>query len=174
QGAINKGTQQAMGEGQEGGQLTPEQQAAYQRLAGQQSALQKSLKQLSDEAKNTGEFSKLLGDLDRAAQEMQEVQTDLEQNNVNPNTVQKQDRILSRLLDSQRSMHERDYEKRRTSQTGTNVARSSPSDIDLTTQEGKNKLHDELLKVLEGKYSKDYEEIIKQYFEELENEEGKQ
>ncbi len=174
QGAINKGTQQAMGEGQEGGQLTPEQQAAYQRLAGQQSALQKSLKQLSEEAKNTGEFSKLLGDLDRAAQEMQEVQTDLEQNNVNPNTVQKQDRILSRLLDSQRSMRERDYEKRRTSQTGNNVPRSSPTDIDLTTQEGKNKLHDELLKVLEGKYSKDYEEIIKQYFEELEKEEVKQ
>ena len=174
QGGINAGTQQAMGMGQgQGGKLTPQQQAEYQRLGAQQGSAQKSLEELSREAKNAGEYSRLLGDLDKIAQEMQEVQTDLQQGNVNPNTLQKQERILSRLLESARSMRERDYEKRRQAAAGKNILQPSPTDIDLSTQEGKNKLREELLKVLEGKYTKDYEELIKKYFEQLEKEEIK-
>jgi hypothetical protein len=172
QGGINAGTQQAMGAGGQGeqGSVSAQQQAEYQRLGGQQAALQKSLEQLAEEAKNTGEFSKLLGDLDQVAKEMQEVQSDLAQGEVNPETIQKQDRILSRLLESTRSMRERDYEKKRTSSGGTNVQRSSPAELDLTTQEGKNRLRDELRKVLQGTYAKDYEELIRKYYEELEKE----
>jgi hypothetical protein len=153
--------------------LTPQQQAEYQRLGAQQGSAQKSLEELSREAKNAGEYSRLLGDLDKIAQEMQEVQTDLQQGNVNPNTLQKQERILSRLLESARSMRERDYEKRRQAAAGKNILQPSPANIDLSTQEGKNKLREELLKVLEGKYTKDYEELIKKYFEQLEKEEIK-
>ncbi|TAK60252.1 MAG: hypothetical protein EPO24_06835 [Bacteroidetes bacterium] len=170
QGNVNKGTQDAMGMGGQAG-MSSEQAAEYQRLGGQQAALQKSLEQLAQEAKNSGEFSKLLGDLDRVAQEMQEVQTDLVQGDVNPETLQKQERILSRLLDSQRSLREKDFEKRRRAEAGKNYDHASPADIDLTTQEGKNKLREELLKVLEGKYTKDYEDLIRKYFEQLEKEE---
>lgn len=168
QAGINQGTQNAMGQG-EGQGMSAQQQAEYQRLAGAQGSVQKSLQELNEEAKNAGEFSKLLGDLDKVAEEMKEVQTDLEQDNVNPNTVRKQEHILSRLLDSQRSMRERDYEKRRRAETGNNVVRSSPADIDLSSQEGKNRLREELLKVLEGKYSKDYEALIRKYFDQLES-----
>lgn len=172
QGGINSGTEKAMGMGQGQGEgLTSQQQAEYGRLAAQQAAVQKSLKELSNEAKNAGEFSKLLGDLDKVAQDMQEVQTDLAQGNVNPNTLHKQERILSRLLDSQRSMRERDYEKRRKAEAGKDILHASPTEIDLTTQEGKNRLREEMLKVLEGKYSKDYEELIRKYFEQLQEEE---
>jgi hypothetical protein len=175
QSGINQGTKQAMGEGGQGGEgMTPSQQAEYQRLAGAQGAVQKSLKELANEAKNSGEFSKLLGDLDKVADEMQEVQTDLEQGNVNPNTIKKQDHILSRLLDSQHSMRERDYEKKRTAEAGKTIPHTSPADIDLSTQEGKNKLREEMLRVLESKYSKDYEALIKKYFEQLEKEDVKQ
>lgn len=167
QGNINGQTQQALGQGEGMG---AQQQAEYQRLAGQQAALQKSLEELSKEAKNGGDFSKLLGDLDQVAKQMQEVQTDLVQGNVNPETIQKQDRILSRLLDASRSTRERDYEKRRRSEAGKNVEPAHPADIDLTTQEGRNRLREEMLKVLEGKYSKDYEELIRKYFEQLEKE----
>ncbi len=173
QGGINQGTRDAMGMGQGQG-LSAEQQAAYERLAGRQAAVQKTMQQLAEEAKNTGDFSKLLGDLNKIADEMQEVQTDLEQQNVTPETTQKQERILSRLLDSQRSMRERDYEKRRKSESGKTVPRVSPGEIDLTTQEGKNKLREELLRVLESKYSKDYETLIKKYFEELDRESADQ
>ncbi len=170
QSGLNKSTQDAMGMQGEGG-MSQEQAAEYKRLGGQQAAMQKSMEQLSAEAKKSEDFSKLLGDLDKIAQEMSEVQSDLVQGNVNPETIQKQERILSRLLDSQRSQHEKDFEKRRKAEAGKEYEHASPTGIDFSTQEGKNKLREELLKVLEGKYSKDYEDLIRKYFEQLEKSE---
>jgi len=165
QGGINEGTQGAMGGGKGG--MTQEQAAAMSRLAQQQSQLGKSMSELANEASQTEELSKLLGDLENIAKEMQEVATDMEQGNVNPATLQKQERILSRLLDSQRSMRERDYEKRRQAEQGKNVTRISPSELDLNSLEGKNQLQQDLLKALREKYSKDYETLIRKYFEAL-------
>jgi len=176
QSGINSGTQGAMGEGEggqggQGGQgLSPQQQSEYQRLSNQQGAVRQNLEELAKEAKNSGDYSKLLGDLDKVAQEMKEVQSDLSQGNVNPETIRKQEHILSRLLDSQRSTRERDYEKRRKAEAGKTASHASPGDLDLTTQDGKNKMREELLRSLEGKYSKDYEDLIRKYFESLEKE----
>ena len=168
---INAQTQGMLGEGQG---MTAQQAAEWARIAGQQGAVRKSLEQLAKEAEQTGELSKLLGDLNKIAQEMLEVQTDMEQGNVSPETLQKQERIVSRLLDSQRSMRERDYEKRRRAETGRNITRFGPTNIDLSSQEGRNRLREELLKVLEQKYSKDYEELIRRYFEALEKMDAKE
>ena len=120
---------------------------------------------MAREAASVGELSKLLGDLNRIAREMREVQTDLAQGSVNPETLRKQDSILSRLLDSQRSLRERDFERRRRAESGINVKRLSPGHIDLTSQEGKNRLREDLLKALQEGYSRDYEELIRKYFD---------
>jgi hypothetical protein len=72
------------------------------------------------------------------------------------------------LLDSQRSLRERDYERRRRAEVGRNVARASPGKIDLSTQESRNRLREDLLKALQEGYARDYEELIKRYFEVLE------
>ncbi|HSQ74910.1 MAG TPA: DUF4175 family protein [Bacteroidota bacterium] len=159
------GQQQGINDGTRG--LTPEQGAALARLAGEQGMVRKSLEELAREASRTGELSKILGDLQRVANDMREVQTDMAQGNVNPETLQKQDRILSRLLDAQRSMRERDFEKRRKAESGTAATRQSPPPIDLTTVEGRNRLQRDLLRALEEGYARDYEELIKKYFEAL-------
>lgn len=159
------GQQQGINDGTKG--LTPEQGAALARLAGEQGVVRKSLEELAREASRTGQLSKLLGDLNRVAQDMREVQTDMAQGNMNPEVLQKQDHILSRLLDAQRSMRERDYEKRRKAQTGTEVSRQSPPPVDLTTLEGRNKLQRDLLRALEEGYARDYEELIRKYYEAL-------
>jgi len=127
--------------------------------------IRKSLEQLAKEAAQSGDLSKMLGDLNKIAQEMREVQTDLAQGNVNPETLRKQERIVSRLLDSQRSARERDYEKKRKAESGKEIARKSPGAIDLSTQEGRNRLRQDMLKALEEGYAKDYGELIKKYFE---------
>jgi hypothetical protein len=159
------GRQQGINDATQG--LTPQQATEMARLAGEQGMVRKSLEDLSREANRTGDLSKLLGDLNRIAQDMREVQTDLAQGNVNPETLHKQERILSRMLDAQRSMRERDFEKRRKSEAGDNVARRSPSDLDLSTQEGRNKLQQDLLRALEEGYNRDYEELIRKYYESL-------
>jgi hypothetical protein len=147
--------------------LTPEQQAEIARLAGQQAAVQKSLDQLNEEAKQSAERERILGDLSKISDEMKEVVKDLEQKDINPSTIRKQERILSRLLDAQRSMHERDFEKRRRAEPGQDVVRASPKELDLTRQEGKNQLMQDLLKAMEEGYAKDYQDLIRKYFEAL-------
>ena len=159
------GQQQGINEGTRG--LTPQQAAEMGRLAAEQGAVRKSLEDLAREASRSGELSKLLGDLQRVARDMREVQTDLAGGSVNPETMNKQERILSRLLDAQRSMHERDFEKRRKAEAGTNTTRKSPPAIDLTTVEGRNRLQRDLLRALEEGYARDYEDLIKKYFEAL-------
>jgi hypothetical protein len=150
------------------GAMTPAQAAEMSRLAGEQGMVRKSLEQLAREAAAAGDLKKLMGDLNQAAREMVEVQTDLSSGNFNPETVRKQDRILSRLLDAQRSTRERDYEKKRTSTAGQNVNRESPASIDLTTIQGRDRLRRDMQKALQEGYAREYEDLIKRYFEILE------
>ena len=152
------------------GQLTQQQMAQLQRLTQEQGMIRKSLEQLNKEAKSAGESKKLGANLDKILEDMREVVSDMQNSKVNDNLVQKQERILSKLLDAQRSMNERDFEKNRESFTGKNVERESPPDLMLSTEEGRNKLRDELLNSVKEGYNKDYQELIKKYFEALEKE----
>ncbi len=162
QQAINQGTQQ-LGEGQ----MSMEARAQMQRLLGQQAALQKTLQQLEEESKRSQDGSRILGDLNKIAEDMQEVVRDMQQENVNPETIQRQEKILSRLLDASRSARERDYEKKRRSETGQDVVRRSPADIDPSLLEEKQGIQRDLQKAIQEGYSKDYEELIRKYFNTL-------
>lgn len=150
-----------------GGQLTPQQQAQLERLAQQQELIRKSLDELNREAKQKGESKKLPSNLDDVLKRMEEVITDMQTDKLDDELVQKQERILSRLLDAQRSINERDFEKQRESKTGENVTRRSPADIDPARLDKMNKLRDELNKAAREGYLKDYEELIRRYLEEL-------
>jgi hypothetical protein len=161
-------TGQQQGINQETQGITPQQAAEMGRLAADQGAIRKSLEELAKEATMSGQSSRMLGDLRKIAEEMREVQTDLAQGEISPETIEKQQKILSRLLDSQRSMQERDFEKRRKSETGSSVVKKSPVPIDPSTQEGKNRLRRDLLRALEEGYARDYQELIRKYFEALE------
>ena len=164
QGGINNASRNL-------GAMTPAQAAEMSRLAGEQGMVRKSLEQLAREAAAAGDLKKLMGDLNQAAREMVEVQTDLTTGNFNPETARKEDRILSRLLDAQRSTRERDYEKKRTSTAGQDMLRESPASIDLTTFQGRSRLRRDMQKALEEGYAREYEDLIKRYFEILEQSE---
>lgn len=140
-----------------------------QRMLTQQRAVQKTLQELNEEAKRSEEGKKLLGDLDRIAEDMQEVVRDMQQNNVNPNTLQKQERILSRMLDASRSMRERDWEKKRRSRTGDDVARRSPGQIDPNLMDPRDGIRSDLRRAVNEGYARDYEALIRKYFEALES-----
>jgi len=98
---------------------------------------------------------------------MQEVIADMRSEKLSDEIIQKQERILSRLLDAQRSMNERDFEKERESKSGTAGQRTSPGELNLAKQKGKDNLKDELNNLYREGYTKDYEELIKRYFEAL-------
>jgi len=154
---------------QQGG-MSPQQQAEMQRLGQQQQLIQKSLEQLNKEAKVSGQSSKLPADLDNILKRMQEVVTDMQGEKLNDELIQKQENILSKLLDAQRSLNERDYEKERESRTGENVSRNFPADLNFNSPNSLNKIRDELNKAVKEGYSRDYEDLIRKYYEILQNE----
>lgn len=163
QQGVNQQTSQ-MG-GQNPGGMSPQQQAAMERLASEQSAVRKSLEQLMKEA---GDRSDVLGDLGQVGKEMEEVVKSLEQQNVNRQVIDKQNRILSRLLDAQRSMHKRDFSKQRQAETAKQqYTVSSPEELPQQQMTESERLRNELLRAMQEGYSKDYRELIRKYFEAL-------
>lgn len=149
------------------GQLSQEMAAQMQRLSQQQELIRKSLEQLNREARETGQSKKLASNLEKILQDMKEVVSNLQSEKIDDELIKQQEKILSRMLDAQRSINERDFEKDRKSETGNNINRISPPDLILSTEEGKNKLKDELMKAIREGYKKDYEDLIRKYFEAL-------
>ena len=167
QQGINSAMQQLAGNQ---GSLSMEQQAQMSRLVAQQQQVQQSIQQLSEQQhqiQNRDGKKIGLGNLDKIAKEMKETINDLKKGYIRPKTLQRQERILSRLLDATRSIHERDRENIRESEVGIDQNRKSPNQIDLSTQEGKTRALQELLKSIQQGYTKDYESLIRRYFEQL-------
>jgi hypothetical protein len=160
---INKMTQQL-----NNGELTPQQQAGMQRLAQQQEMVRKSLEQLNKETKEKGESKTLTSNLEKILEEMKEVVSNMNTSKIDDKLVQSQEKILSKLLDAQRSINERDFEKNRESKSGSQITGKSPSELKLNSE--KSKIKEELMKLMNEGYSKDYEALIKKYFEVLEKE----
>lgn len=156
------------GNGTENG-LTEQQKADMQRLQMQQEQLSKSLEQLNEELKKEQERSgeKVLGDLNQVQKEMQEVIKDMRENNVTDKTVEKQNRILSRMLDAQLSQREKDFEPKRESKPGNNMVRQSPPEIVLSGPNSYNALKEDILKLQKEGYTDDYEILIMKYLQKL-------
>ncbi len=155
------------------GSLSMQQQAQMQRLAQQQELIRKSLEQLNKEAQKAGESKKIPANLEDIARKMQEVVKNLSTDNVDEKVLQQQEHILSRLLEAQHSVNERDYEKQRESKAGENIAGKSPAELNLSADKDRNKIKDELDKAVQEGYSKDYENLIRKYFEALQKENNK-
>ena len=177
QQALNQQMQDMFGQGggaggTNAGKYSQEQQAGMKKLADNQDRVRKSLEDLANEQKDFGEkpqdrndAKKLSNELTQLAEELKEITTDINRGNISPETLQRQERILSRLLDATKSINDRDFERKRESKSGTDMLRRSPSGIDLSTQEGKTRAMQELMQSLKKGYTKDYEQIIRQYFE---------
>ena len=165
QQGVNQQTSQ-LGEGGQSGQLSMQQQAAMARLAREQAGVQKSLQQLMKEAGSAGQ-SDLLGDMAQVGKEMEEVVKELAQRNVSGRTIERQKRILSRLLDAQRSMQDRDYSRRRKAETAKAYTVISPSALSDPRARQGDRIRNELLKAMKEGYSRDYKELIQKYFETL-------
>jgi hypothetical protein len=152
---INQGTQQFLNMG-EGG-LSMEQRAQMARLAAEQEAVRKGVEDLAGEF---GGRNEILGRLDDLAEEARKVVDDLRRENVSPETIQRQERILTRMLNAQKSMRRRDYSQRRKSTPGEDYEVTSPPELSI---EDREQLMRDLLYRKSGYYPPEYEELIRAY-----------
>ncbi|RMG63881.1 MAG: hypothetical protein D6715_10560 [Calditrichaeota bacterium] len=137
---------------------------ALARLAAQQEMIRQSLENLSQQMGNRRDVA---GRLDNLSQEMEEVVKQLKQKQVDRKVIERQERILSRLLDAQKSVREKEYSRKRQAEQGEAVVVRSPEQIARELLEREDLLRREMLRSREEGYSAEYWKFIKLYFEAL-------
>jgi hypothetical protein len=163
QSQINQGTMTLLPGGMNPGQLSMEQQAALSRLAAEQEALRR---EMEDWSKSNQELSSMLGRLGQLSEEMKEVVEDLKNRQVDERTIKRQEQILRRLLDAQKSVREREYRRERISRTAeTQYHSTSPDEIQLSLTP--DEARERLLRALREGYTRDYQQLIREYFNAL-------
>ncbi|OGB65670.1 MAG: hypothetical protein A2Y94_04745 [Caldithrix sp. RBG_13_44_9] len=160
QGQLNQESMSLFQAGQQGRiQLSADDLA---RLAAQQGMIKNSLEQLSDEA---GSRRDVLGRMDELGEEMEEVIRQLQAQNMDRKVIERQERILSRLLDAQKSVREKEYSKKREAEREKIQLVKSPPELKKEWILKEDRLRKELMNALEEGYSAEYREFIKSYFE---------
>jgi hypothetical protein len=135
-------------------------------MAAQQQAIRNSMQQMNE---SIGEKSGVLGRMDNITDEMKKVIDDMQAMNYSRETIQRQEKILSRMIDAQKSVREKEYSKKRKAEVGKQYVNKDPLELKETINERKEKLRKELKQALQEGYSIDYEKIIEEYFRNLNN-----
>lgn len=130
------------------------------RLAAEQGAVRKSLGELQ---KEQGSRKEILGRLDELDKEVQKVVEDLESGRVTEQTLERQNKIHSRMLDFQRSMERQDFSEERRAESAKDILRASPEQIKFESA-SRQSYQDRLQKYMNEGYPPEYEELIKEYF----------
>ncbi|MCX7836083.1 MAG: hypothetical protein N2450_08475 [bacterium] len=129
QAQLNDQTNQMMGEGGlpmpdgtpmdlSGGSMPGGTDGLLQQLAAEQGALANMMKGLEQQSERMRELTSRLQGL---SEEMSEVEKQLQDKLVSERTQRLQQRILTRLLDAQRSLQKQDYTQKRESKTGQSI-----------------------------------------------------
>jgi hypothetical protein len=131
-------------------------------LAGKQRELRQALESLGNESA-TGQLDQ--GMIDNMASEMKELEQALYQYKLDRTLIERQQILISRLLDAQKSIRQEDFQKERKSVTGEDLIRLSPGA--LPDRLGIDELRERLLRALKEPYPEEYEIYIREYFKTL-------
>jgi hypothetical protein len=160
QESLNQQSAQALGSQQ---RLFMGHQDMLERLAAEQEAIRETLRELFEQMQGEGQT---LGRLEGTEEEMSKVIEDLKRRKLDQEVVDRQERILSRLLDYQKSLHRQDYTQKRRAETAEDMLRRSPPEL-TDLGETKDERKEEIKKALQESYPLQYEELVKAYFRRL-------
>ncbi|HET9950404.1 MAG TPA: hypothetical protein VFS09_01290 [Candidatus Eisenbacteria bacterium] len=174
QQGLNEETMGMMpGQGSQGmdGRLMPGDGESLSRMAAEQEAIRQGLEEAMQKMGKGG--GKPLGDMDGVANDMKGVEQDLRAGRLGQETVNKQQRILSRLLDAPRSVEKRDYSRKRMSRPGVDVVRSSPGALSPELLKSRPSLASLLAKGSRDPVTPKYRALVDEYLESLMKEGGR-
>ncbi len=142
------------------------QQQMLQQMLQKQQGLRKSLEKMMNEMRHSGQ--KGMGDLSGIGKEMDEVIKDLQKNIFNRKTKERQQRILTRMLDSQTSMTQRGFDDERKSTVADgSVFYEGPGGLPADLGQRQNLALQALNKAINAGYSRENQTMIKRYFNSL-------
>jgi len=158
---LNQQLQQMINDMQ-GERLSNDQMERLNQLAKQQNRIRKQLQELRESGGLEGDRAG--SEIQRMIEEMEDTINDLRGGAVDPTLVERQQNILTRMLEAEKSMQERDEEeKKREGQQPGDFERTTPPDI--TLEELEKQIRSRLNDPNFTKYSPDYQKLIERYFE---------
>ena len=138
---------------------TPGLEQMMRQLAAQQQMIREATERIAERAE---QMAQMLGSLEDVAEEMAEVEKALRQGELDEEVLDRQAQILTRMLDSLKSLQKRDVGKQRKAEVA-----ESPE----TPAQEVPPLHPELLEIVRKlettPYAKEFEDIPFQYREQL-------
>lgn len=145
--------------------LSASQMEQLQRLLAQQAALREQLERLLQSM--GGQRPGLTGRLDQLVEEMKAVERALSELQIDRKLIERQEGILSRLLDAQRSLRQEGFKEERQAETGKGYRIEVRPELPEDFGERNQVLREELLRALKQGYPGEYELLIRSYFEKL-------
>lgn len=148
----------------QGERLTKERMERLNQMSRMQNEIRKQLEEL----KENGGFEsgdKIMSDLQRMAEEMEDAINDMRGGRTDQIMIDRQQNILSRMLQAEKALEERGEEEKREGDTATDYERTNPPP--LTLEELRKKIQLQMQGSGTTPYNEDFRKLIEQYFKEL-------
>lgn len=159
-GDLQKDLNQQIEGLKKGGKGGKEMSQALAKLAAQQQMIRKTLKEMErmmqEGGQNPGNKLKELNKL------MEESEKDMVNKNLTPETLRRQQEILTRLLEAEKSIRERDTDENRESKSGKETTRDLPPSFEKYLKAKEKQV--ELLQLNPPKYMPYYKDKVGEYF----------
>ena len=145
---------------------TPELEQLLNRLAYEQQMIREATERLAEMMEK---MSQVLGDLQGVSEEMKEVEAELQRRNLDQRVLEKQRRILTRMLESSKSLQKREMSKKRKGEVAkkpTDSTTGAPA-LDSKLLETIHQLKSDLKSGGREGFPLQYRGLIEQYFKAL-------
>ena len=130
------------------------------KMAAEQAAIRKAIEQMGQELNKDGSGSG--NELNKLAKEMEEIEKDIVNKNIRPETLRRQQDIMIRLLESERAERERELDEKRESKEAKDYSLSNPGEFFEYNQRKQREI--ELLKTMPPSLKPYYKNKVNEYF----------
>lgn len=156
---LNQQIQELQKSGKTGRQLSQK----LAELAAEQEMLRQKLQQMEEQLQN--EDGESGGGLSEAIEKMEETEMDLVNKNITRRTLQRQEEILTRMLEAENAMRERELDKERKGEEAEQLQKQFPPSFEEYFKAKEKEL--DLLHSVPSKMSPYYKEEVNKYFKRL-------
>ncbi len=157
---IREGHQPEPGESGEGGEMPMSLSEQMARAAASQEAIRNKLREITDRMRNEG--LEPGGELENLQRDMERSELDMLRKELSQQTMMRQQRILSRLLEHERAEEEREAEERREGTTAKEIEISNPDTFFEYNRMREREV--EMLRSLPPELRPFYRSIVERYF----------
>ncbi|TVQ15903.1 MAG: hypothetical protein EA364_00980 [Balneolaceae bacterium] len=146
----------------QGERLSQDQMERLDQMARQQNRIRRQLQQMR-EGGGLRPGDQMMSELQRVLEQMEDTINDLRGGSTDRILVERQQNILSRMLEAERALQERGEDDERRGETVTDFERRTPDE--LTLEELQQRIRSSLQDPNQTRFSQDYQRLIERYFE---------